>query len=123
MLERFAEVEAAFLFGSRAEGRERAGSDVDVGVVLGATAAPDVRLGLQQALVAAGVDDVDLVVLNAAPPVLRYEAVRPNCLVFARATFDRGSYVSRALREYFDLLPLLRWQREAMKRRLRGTAS
>jgi hypothetical protein len=60
---------------------------------------------------------VDLAILDGADVVLRFEAVRPNRLVYARKGFDHGAY-SRAVREYFDLLPILAIQGEALKRRL-----
>lgn len=113
-------IEGAFLFGSQAEGRARPDSDVDIGLVLreGVQPSTDLKLGLLGAFVRAGLDHVDLVFLSPDEPVTRFEAVRPNDLVYARPTFDRGTYYSRALREYWDVLPLLRWQREALKRRL-----
>ena len=79
---------------------------------------PRRRLDLLAALVAAGRDDVDLAILDGADVVLRFEAVRPNRLVYAREGFDHGTYYSRAVREYFDLLPILAIQGEALKRRL-----
>ena len=69
-------------------------------------------------LTAEGVDRIDLIALDGADPVMCFEAVHPNCLVFARPDFDHGQYLSRALREYFDLEPYLRIQREAFKRRV-----
>jgi len=50
--------------------------------------------------------------------VLRYEVIRPNCLIYARADFDHGGYYSRALRGYLDFLPYLEIQRKAFKQRL-----
>lgn len=119
VLQGFPEIEAVFLFGSAASGTAKAGSDLDLAVVpsrpLGAR-----RLDLLAALAEAGLDAVDLVSLETEDVVLRFEAVRPNRLVYARASFDRGGYYSRALREYLDFLPFLEVQREAFKRRLVG---
>ncbi|MGH9892144.1 MAG: hypothetical protein ACREA0_09215 [bacterium] len=52
-------------------------------------------------------DDLDLAILDGADVVLRFETVRPNRLVYAREGFDHGAYDSRAVPEYFDLLPIL----------------
>ncbi len=41
-----------------------------------------------------------VVILDVEDVVLRYEAIRPNCLVYAKDGFDRGDYYSRRLREY-----------------------
>ncbi len=121
----FPEVRAVFLFDSHAEGRAGPESDLDLGVVLeeGVADPGTLRLRLLQALAEAGFDRVDLVLLNGADPVTRYEAVRPNQLLFAREGFDRGGYYSRVLREYLDLLPLLAHQRRALKRRLLGDSA
>lgn len=113
----FPEVEAAFLFGSEAEGRARADSDLDVAVLLACEDA-ELTLRLLEALAAAGLDRVDLVVLNQADPVTRFEAVRANKLLFARQGFDRGEFYSRIVREYLDLLPILEPQRHALRHRL-----
>ena len=115
---RFPEVLAVYLFGSVAEGRAGLHSDLDLAVVPASPAARGRRLDLLAALIAAGLDDVDLAILDGADVVLRFEAVRPNRLVYAREGFDHGTYYSRAVREYFDLLPILAIQGEALKRRL-----
>ena len=65
-----------------------------------------------------GLDNVDLVTLDADDVVLRFEAVRPNRLLYARPEFDHGAFFSKVIREYFDLLPFLERQREAYKKRL-----
>ena len=117
-LSRFPEVQAIYLFGSVAAGTSRADSDVDVAVV---TAEPlgMLKVDMQAALVGEGIDNVDLVSLATDDLVLKFEAVRQHCLLFARDTFDPGSYYSRILREYSDFLPYLERQRKAMKQRMR----
>lgn len=118
VFEDFPEVEAVFLFGSVAEDRVGAESDLDLAIVPSGAGLRERRLDLLSALVRAGFDDVDLVFLDTADVVLRYEAVRPNLLIYAREGFDHGEYYSRALREYWDFLPYLELQRESMKRRI-----
>lgn len=86
---RFPEVLAAYLFGSMAEGRAGPHSDLDLAVVPTSPAARGRRLDILAALVAAGLDDVDLAILDGADVVLRFEAVRPNRLVYAREGFDQ----------------------------------
>jgi len=111
-------VEAVYLFGSHASGRARHESDMDLGVVVKAEASMPDKLDLLAALAAHGIDTVDLVFLDRADPVVRYEAVRPNVLVYRTAAFDHGSYYSRVVRRYLDLQPLLARQRRAYKRHL-----
>lgn len=123
VLPRFPDVAAAYLFGSFAEGRARTDSDVDLGLVGPPDALAEQRLDLLTELTRAGLDRIDLVLLDDADPALQFEAVRPNCVIYQREDFDRGAYFSRVAREYFDFEPYLRVQREALKRRLsRGSA-
>ncbi|MCB1752624.1 MAG: nucleotidyltransferase domain-containing protein [Gammaproteobacteria bacterium] len=118
VLRSFPEVEAAFLFGSVAEGRAREGSDIDLALVPADNLLKERKLELLAAMTEAGLDNLDLVILDIEDPVLRYEAIRQNCLVYAREGFDRGGYYSRGMREYFDIEPILAVQREAYKKRL-----
>jgi predicted nucleotidyltransferase len=123
VLDRYAAIEAAYLFGSHAHGRAKATSDIDLALVGSADRLGPVKIDLLADLVAAGLDRVDLVLLDGADLTLRFEAVSPNCLVYAREHFDSGSYFSRTIREYFDFEPYLRIQRKALKERLlRGKA-
>jgi hypothetical protein len=79
---------AAYLFGSHAEGRAHRESDVDVAVLLDFAARPDAaarfheRVRLSAELVSAtGSNDVDVVVLNDAPPILARRIVLEGRLV------------------------------------------
>ena len=121
VLSAFPEVQAAYLFGSVATGQATAASDLDLGIV---TEPPlgDRKLAVLTALADAGFDNVDLVSLDEDDVVLRFEAVRPNRLVYAKDHFDHGAFYSRTVREYFDFLPILERQREALKRRLQGAS-
>ena len=118
VLARYPFIEAAYLFGSHAAGRARPDSDVDVAVVGPRNELQARKLDILADLTAEGLDRVDLVALDGADPLLRFEAVHANCLVFARPGFDHGQNFSRALREYFDFEPYLRIQRDAFKRRV-----
>lgn len=111
-------VDAVYLFGSMAEHRHTADSDIDLAIVPAHGARLPSRLDMLAALVEGGLDKVDLVVLDGSDIVLRYEVVRPNRLIYARRGFDHGAYYSRALREYLDFLPTLNIQRKAFRERL-----
>jgi uncharacterized protein len=118
VFEGFPEVSAVYLFGSWALGSARPESDLDLAVVSESPDARAYRLDLLAELAKEGIDNVDLVFLDTADVVLRFEAVRPNRLIYARDTFDHGGYYSKTLRQYFDFLPHLNTQREAYKRRI-----
>lgn len=119
-MERFPEVDAVFLFGSATSGRATRESDLDFGIVTEDRALGTRKLDLLTEFARQGLDNVDLAFLGDDDLVIRFEAVRPNRLVFSRESFDLGAYYSKALRQYFDFLPYLTTQRRALKRRLRG---
>lgn len=109
---------AAWAFGSAQSGQIGEGSDVDVGVLFESSPSLDELLDLsghlQQTL---EVDDIDLVVLNEANPILRSEAVSGRPL-FCRDANRRAEFVSLTAREYEDEMAFL--QRAMASRDERG---
>lgn len=112
------DVAAVYLFGSVAEGAETEASDVDLGIVQKCPSKPLDKLSLLTDLVRIGMEDVDLVCLDDADPVVVFEAVRHNCLIYRDQTFDHGSFFSRVIRHYFDLRRVLRHQRAARRQKV-----
>jgi len=105
---------SAYLFGSLSEGREHRQSDADVGVLLDRAVLPaaearfEARLDLIGRLTRATGRNVDLVILNDAPPhLVRHVMFSGRPLVMADAAHDlahRRLVLSRAA----DLEPFLR---------------
>lgn len=120
---KYPEVAAVYLFGSRATGRARPDSDYDLAVVATpGQPARSRRLDILADLAACGLSEVDLTFLDGHQHVLEHEAVRLNQVVFRRPEFDPAAFYSRVLRRYFDVVPLLNIQRQALKERiLHGT--
>ena len=82
------EVLFAILFGSRAAGRPRTGSDWDVAVHVADRLTPSQRFALRLELLAE-LDDlgtIDLVLLNEAPPLLAQRALRGERLLVKEPT-------------------------------------
>ena len=111
---------AVYGFGSRARGEEGLRSDVDVAVLL------ERKVGLKEELLLRSRvveelqrDDIDLVLLNFAPPLLRYEVVAAGCRLFARDEVQADEFEHRAAMECFDTAYLRavqqRLAREAMQ--------
>lgn len=101
----------AYLFGSRARGDARPGSDVDLAVLLDhdpPRTLAGLHLDLADRLSAALGRTVDLVVLNRAPVDLVHRVLRDGVLVLERDRSARIRFEVRARNEYFDLLPFLR---------------
>ncbi|MEM9460789.1 MAG: nucleotidyltransferase domain-containing protein [Myxococcota bacterium] len=108
-------IAAAWLFGSHAEGRARADSDVDVAVLfaqdpprtldgLGLDIAGDLEQVLDR--------PVDLVVLNRVPIDLVRVVMSSGVLIYEGESSRRIAFEVRARADYFDLKPFLDRYRE-----------
>ncbi len=118
VFENYPDIQAVYLFGSRATGTARATSDLDLAVVPRHPTVRNQRLDLLADLAKHGFCNVDLVFLDTEDITLKYEAVRQNNVVYRTEDFDRGAFYSRIIRQYLDFLPYLNVQREAYKRRI-----
>lgn len=112
LLEPRPEVLEAYLFGSHAHGTAQPHSDIDVAVYVDEVKIKESVFGYRAQLTAelmAGLhdNDVDLLILNQAPPVLYYHVLRDGIRVLARdlaATTTREGY---AVSRYCDFVPQL----------------
>jgi predicted nucleotidyltransferase len=117
-------VQAAYIFGSQARGRARHDSDVDVAVLVDQTGRrrDPLRLRLQlmaEVGAALGRSDVDLILLNDAPPLLAHRVLSEGRLVFQRSAAARVRFQVKTAREYSDLIPVLDARLTHLKARLR----
>lgn len=117
-------VVAAMLIGSQARGTPGPLSDVDLAIwhVPGLDSAD--RLDLQLALAsgasrALGTDEVDVVMLNDAPPLMRQRAIRDGKRLVERDHDDRVRLETRAILEYLDTAPLRAELSRGMRRRIK----
>lgn len=116
-------VVAGMIFGSQASGKVNPLSDVDIAVWLD----PDLpreklsalRAELSLAAVEAiGTEEVDVVILNEAPPLLRHRALRDGTRLFDRDPRARVRLETTALLDYFDTAPLREMQAAGRRRRI-----
>ena len=114
----------AYLFGSHARGQAWAQSDVDVAVLLENRPDDDrcfdMRLevigGLMNLL---DTDEVDVLILNQAPPALRYAVLRDGVLLYCRDRQAMIEFRVRAVNEYLDFKPILRRHERAILEKAR----
>lgn len=105
------EIQAAYIFGSVATGRARPDSDVDIAVLVDRRVPParmlPYRLKLMADLGSAlHRSDVEVVILNLAPPLLAHRVLSKGRLVFERSASARVRFQVRTASRYFDLIPM-----------------
>lgn len=102
------EILFAYLFGSQAAGTANSTSDVDIAVFY---ACPEL-LGNADFYLQMLTDlsellrrEVDLVVLNTAPPFLKSRVINCRQTIICRDTYREGEFITSSLWEYFDVQP------------------
>ena len=98
----------AYLFGGLARGERRPLSDVDIAVYLSENAdVADVKIDILGRLIEIlSTDEIDLVILNTAPPALAMNVLRNKRLLVDNDQVARNCFESLVLRKYFDFLPI-----------------
>jgi predicted nucleotidyltransferase len=105
------DIAAAYLFGSLSQGRATPHSDIDIAILLkrvpkqleGAT---DRQLRLMDDFRRFADREVDVVILNIAPPVLKDQVLRYGRRLYERDRQARIEFEVRAGQEYADLQPM-----------------
>lgn len=100
-------VELAYLFGSHAKGKPGPLSDIDIGVYLSRSLSKKERFEKRLELIASlctllQTNKVDLVVMNDASPVLNFEIIEPNCLLFERDHAMKLEVEPYIMSRYYD---------------------
>jgi uncharacterized protein len=122
-----AEIIFAYLFGSTAKGTAGRKSDVDLAVFLDPAVTIDEEgygylSVLTEELSALLGTRVDVVILNTAKTVLKYQVLKSGILLFTKSNETRRTFHERTIREYLDFKPALKVQRQYLhKRLLNGT--
>jgi predicted nucleotidyltransferase len=122
VLERRPEVLDGYVFGSWARGDAQPHSDVDVAVAIDPAARPSTALGFDAEIAAdlmhaLGSNRVDVVLLDAAPPLLHHRVLRDGIRVLSRDLRATSVREGRALSRYCDYVPQLAKLRAAHRAR------
>jgi predicted nucleotidyltransferase len=117
-------VVAAMLIGSQARGTAGPLSDVDIAVWhdpdLDSRARFDLQLDLAgDASRALHTDEVDVVLLNHAPPLMRHRAIRDGKRLVERDHCERVRLETRAILDYLDTAPLRAELGRGVRRRMK----
>ncbi len=114
-------IQAIYLFGSQARGNANRDSDIDIAVLLEADYTEKsgaIKIQLYEELIKAGLDNIDLVILNQASALLKYEVVKENSLVYKKNDFNSASYQSLMIRKYLDFEYYLKQNQQKFKERI-----
>jgi predicted nucleotidyltransferase len=111
----------AYLFGSHAIGRVGPNSDRDIAVLLDPSLTRQERGRWRLELIGRLIDfyrsdAVDLVILNDAPPLLRFEVIRVRHVLYNCDDEARVVFEVRAMQEWFDWAPRYRRMQQARLR-------
>ena len=119
-LARDGRVVAVWAFGSRAAGIASARSDYDLAVLLDGSPSLDEELKLRADVgTEAACPGLDLVVLNGAPPLLRFEVIATGRRLHARDDALVDEREAAWIREYHDTAHLRAVQRALAREALR----
>jgi predicted nucleotidyltransferase len=110
-LEAQGDIVAAYLFGSLAQGRAHPRSDVDIAILLARVpdepgGTTDRQLQLMGDLERFADREVDVVILNSAPPLLQHQILLKGRLLYERDRLARAEFEVRAGKVYADLKPM-----------------
>lgn len=114
---------AAYLFGSFAKGTPTPSSDIDLAFLLDKKTAGADSTELSSRY---SVDlseklgrEVDVIILNEAPPFLKFQVLRYGQPLFERDVKRSRRFMAASLIEYFDFEPLKRSMEERIIQRLK----
>jgi predicted nucleotidyltransferase len=121
---RVPQIKFAYVFGSCARGDHGPASDLDIAVFLDRRVSSFAfRLRLIETMMQElGTERFDLIILNDAPPVLKYEVVRQG-RVIKEDKKRRVEFEAKSLGEYLDTAYLRETQQAYLKEQLRNPST
>lgn len=103
-------VELAYLFGSHSKGKQGPLSDIDIGVYLSRKLDKKERFEKRLELIGSlctllQTDNLDIVVINDSSPVLNFEIIEPNCLIYEKTHDLKVEVEVSIMSAYYDRKP------------------
>lgn len=93
----------AYIFGSYVQGKMRPDSDIDIAIYSDKKLDSETYLEIKMYLADACKREIDLIILNDANPLLKYEIYKNNILLFTRDNLLESNYKIKTLFEYNDV--------------------
>ena len=118
------EVVSLYLFGSSARARKTKESDIDIAVLIDEsgfqkTDLERFRKEYFEASPRFSLRPVDMVILNTAPPFLKFQVLKKGRVLFERERNLRVRFTEKAINEYLDYKPIQDIYLKAVARRFR----
>jgi predicted nucleotidyltransferase len=120
--DKWPELKLAVLFGSTARGDDRPGSDVDLGLLL-EPYSPALRFEAEAQLGRAARRPVHVILLDEAPPLLRFEIAREGVPLLEREEGVWTGFKVKAMLDWWDWAPIARKMNAVVIRRLKERVS
>lgn len=98
------EIKLIYIFGSYAEGENRADSDLDIAMYFDSEVDGFIKLDILDELV--GIfnrEDIDLVILNNVDEVLKFQVIKYGKVVYMEDLVTKVTFESSVMREYMDM--------------------
>ena len=93
----------AYVFGSYVSGKLRNDSDIDIAIYLSDEMPTDEYLDLKMKLTTVFKREVDLIILNSATPLLKFEICKKHIRLFTRDEIEESNFKVKTLFEYNDV--------------------
>jgi len=122
MMEKDPDILLAYLFGSHARNEAGPLSDIDLAVLLKPAASKELfakklRMLKELTTLFAGID-IDLVILNEAPLVLKFNILKDSKPLYICDNNLHDELILRAITEYLDFKPVLACHYQALQKRI-----
>lgn len=118
------EISALYIFGSAANGKETAESDIDIAVLIndhkkGRRTYDSLKKTYYSASPKLSIRPVDIVILNTASPFLKHHIIKTGKVLLDRNRRLRKRFTANAIIEYLDYKPIEDICLKAVARRFR----
>lgn len=114
-------VKLAYLFGSRAKGTSGQNSDFDIAILFKSPSEPLALreiTDISQELAKFFSSKIDIVSLNCASLLLKYEVVHSGKILYRENEIDRINFEVSVMKEYIDEEPLRKLYNEALHKKI-----